>query len=182
MSTIVVKVNTKTKGKIMTTMGVESLGSKEGKGVFVKSYRKKDKTKHEFLVGCIGSRRVVQLIEHELVMPFIPEDGDIVKYVVTKLVRKVSELMKANDVSFSENEMVIVIGGNIYVIKGDLGVVMPKTSYYAIGSSSLYSRGNLYKNDEIDDELAVRQAVQSACRYNLEAKDEIKILNLLQTV
>lgn len=132
------------------------------------------------IVGCAGSVRISQVIDHELdwddLAMRLHASDDPYTWAVKKLIPAIrsslgdhAALTVTDGVAaVHESEALIVVHGRIYMIGGDLQVYENAEPYAAIGSGSEIAIGSLWSSPWMADARArVQLALEAAERWNI---------------
>lgn len=107
-----------------------------------------------FLIGCTGSLRVLQLLRYKLSVEK-PQTTDDLKYMATTFVDSIKDLFKREAVVYidksietiSGNAFLIGYNKKLYKIWSDFQVSPSNIPYAAAGSGEEYALGSLYSTD-----------------------------------
>lgn len=175
MSTIVA-----IKGKKEIIVGCDSLASYD-KSSFVeprvtpKAFKKvikdKDKKETEFIIGSVGSFRLMQILYYHFAPPFKSESIDTHTYMVTKFLPILKRTIKSQEFEDEKKvedrgswEILVVVGGEIFTIQSDWQVNIPAMDYYALGSGARFAFGSLFT-------LPSTMSINQRCEMALMASD-----------
>jgi hypothetical protein len=135
-------------------------------------------TYHEMLIGCVGSSRVIQIIDYHL-RPELEDNlsrasldfhGDTMKYMVTKFVPDLKGVLAyagyISSVDEKESGVSLLIGaaGRLFNVMSDYQVSEPACGYDAIGSFAAISiaLGSLRTTNAVNVKVHARDRVELA--------------------
>lgn len=171
-------------------MGADSLCSYKESGfvekrlnkkIFKKTIVDRDDFKTHFLIGSVGTYRLMQLLEFEFNVPFIPKKMDLKTYMVTKFVPKLRALIESHKFDFKEVEIVVAVNGEYFIIQTDYQVGFVDAPFYALGSGGGFAFGSLHSTDtdgELDEDVRIMMALKAAEHYDSKTGGEFYLEKL----
>lgn len=144
-------------------MGADRLGSDghRGEPYAVPKVFKKD----GLLIGCCGSYRMMQILQHALEVPKETLTNNIDKWVAIDLVKAMRTAYKANEWDKKDgdeakgNPILVAIQGRCYEIQSDFSYLRSISGEYAVGSGQDYAKGSLFATRNL---AAPRQRIIAA--------------------
>lgn len=133
----------------------------ENKKVFIKDKK--------FLIGCAGSQRDAQLIEHVVEIPKqTKQDSSDEYYICNKVIGAIRDCFFEHGGSFVtpkegesdsiESEILLAYKGRLYNILPDFGIAVYTNNFHAVGTGRPYAIGAL-KAFEIENKLSVEDKI-----------------------
>lgn len=143
----------------------QGLGNKN-KLVNPKVFRKQD-----MLIGCAGSLRVAQLIQHSLSIPTHSKGLSDFEYCAKTLVVEMQSCLEQNGIQGLDGDMqsafIFCYKNHIYQTNtADFSMVEYPADYAAIGSGGRYANGSLHTTIGLDPKIRVRNALQAAAEHD----------------
>lgn len=160
-------------------LGGDSLGV-GGIDVLVRDDKKVFK-KGQFLFGCTGSYRELQLVQHALRIPKPPESpARDHLYMCTTFVdklrntlKKAGALKEKSGVQAMESAIIVGFRGTLYIIEEDFQVGIASHGYASVGCGSPYAMGSLFAmyahapSDSVEDSrCGAEQALSAAVEFS----------------
>ena len=129
----------------------------------------------EMLIGCAGSARASQLIEHHLELPIIIGSMTDKQFMVQVFVDTLCQLNKTfganyekQTVNYTLGEMLVGYRGKLYAVFSDYQVADFADGFAAIGSGSQVAIGVLAALSGTDQPKNIlKKALKIASRYNV---------------
>lgn len=132
--------------------------------------------KGEFIFGCCGSYRMIQLLQHSLVLPKIK--GKIDVYMKTAFISSVKDCFKEGGFEI-DSESAFIVGYKQYIfeIESDFQVARHISGEYVLGQGADVAQGSLTtsKKFNLTPEQRILYALQAAEQYNMCVKKPFKI-------
>lgn len=102
-----------------------------------------------WMVGCAGSARVANLLEHIFKWPRAPRKPD--EKAMVHLARSVAKLIAGDDLCLESEDghksvassILVAVGNQLYTINADLSVDRSRHGYQTVGCGSYYASGAL---------------------------------------
>lgn len=108
----------------------------------------------EVIFGGCGSFRIMQLLRHRLVLPAIPENMDLLEYLVGDFVNALRSALgeggalsiwdEDSTESMEDSGYIVAVRGRIFEIYSDFGVGEFEDGFCAIGCGKQFALGSLY--------------------------------------
>lgn len=170
--TCIVGYISKSKKKNTVYMGIDSMGYKGD------SYRmitdKKIIKKGDFLFGCCGSFRFMQLVKYSFTPPDIDKGQDVYEYMCTDFITElknclfseVGEPIPGNE-EFPTVDLMVAFRGRLFRVWLDFSVSEEVTDYITSGAGEDYAMGALDILEDLDlpTEDKITRALAVAERY-----------------
>jgi ATP-dependent protease HslVU (ClpYQ) peptidase subunit len=166
-------------------MGGDSMAS-SGWDMSQIAFRKIFKTSNlfqDFIIGYSTSFRMGQLLEHELVLPKREDESDM-RYMVSKFIPAVRDLLKNNGFTKIENNVeeggsfLVGYKGKVYRIENDFQVMRHANGLYAIGCGYAYALGSLATNKSPHAEEMIMCALRVAGEFSNGVCEPYYVLSL----
>lgn len=133
----------------------------------------------DMLVGCAGSIRVAQVIQHAVSYPGQASTQDdhafmcdtVVEHIRAQLTHR-GALRKVEEEEVQGASIMVAYNSNIYVIESDWSVYMPGYPYFAIGSGGMSAQGALYVLTPSLTETSTPEEIKSMLERSLLAAEE----------
>lgn len=151
------------KGKVH--MGADSLASNN----FTKTVMKESKVfeNGEFLIGCCGSIRMMNLMKWKFSPPTVKDGDDLHKFMCTEFVSKLRECLKENGFGITTNDwkggyFLVGIKGRLFQVQSDFLVI--ESDCIAIGSGEYHALGCLYglAGTDLSPKKSILKALEAA--------------------
>lgn len=142
-----------------------------------------------FLIGCVGSIRMTQLLQYKLQVPaFLGSDSnddnfDLSRYMATVFVDSIQKVFHDNGFSLfrddhtSEGVSLIGYHGHLFRMEGDLQMVERAEGYEAIGCGSPYALGTLFTKTDEPACQRVKRALEASHHFSAHVRPPYQILN-----
>lgn len=115
------------------------------------------KTKSVLAIGGTTSFRMLQLLDHSLVLPEMKSDVTFLKYLVTQVIPAIRELFKdswgAIDTkqSIAGGQFLVLHEHEIYEVQGDFSVLRSERNFAAVGSGTNHAMAAMAAFEISDD-------------------------------
>lgn len=137
----------------------------------------------EFIVGCTGSFRMIQVLQYSVSFPKI-YDKDLMEYMCTDFVDTVRSVFKekgytpSSDDGDTGGDFLVGIRGRLFHIQSDFQVEETCNDFNACGSGVYYALGALEANKSYVDNCVDRavNAISVASKFNPFVGGEIKTI------
>lgn len=128
----------------------------------------------EWVFGCCGSFRVLQLLRHRLVIPQAPDgdDEELDEFLVTDFVDAVRVAFdgvvrnKHEVEEIADSDFLFGIHGRLYRCEVDFGLTRSALGYQATGCGMDLSLGALYATSKLAPRARVQRALEAAALHN----------------
>lgn len=131
----------------------------------------------EFLIGCAGSIRMLQLLQYTLEVRPQHETEDDMRYIVTGLADASRKLFKDHGWSNIENNkesganFLVGYRGRLYAIEDEFNVVRFEQPFYAIGVGKVYALAAILtlrsERDDVTPEHQINCALKVASELSI---------------
>lgn len=140
------------------------------------------------LFGACGSFRVSQLVRYHLTLPVPDEDVDPLDYLSGKLVNALRDTLAEGGAltslwgdmteELTGSGLIVCMGGRVFAIQEDFGVLEMTHGYAAIGCGALLAWGALAATEDIEitSKRRVRIALDAAERHSAGVRGPMTIL------
>ena len=164
--------------------GIVYMGGDRGhstSGWISSSTRPKISQHDEYLFGYTSNAGIGQWIEQGMVFPYIEEDIDIYKHMITVFMPALRDFLSDNDIKKDgenhEADLYVGVRGKVYEINTDH---MYCTEYPEIcgGSGYQYAFGSLYTSIDKDPIERIGLALGAAITYSPSCQGPIDILSI----
>lgn len=126
----------------------------------------------EFVIGCCGSFRMMNILRFSFNAPSLTEGEDIYKYMCTSFINEIRRVFK--DGGFSTNDKgeekggLFLIGfrGHLFRIDYDFQVGESVENYESIGCGDSYALGSLETRQNGTAESRIEIALTVACKFS----------------
>ena len=126
----------------------------------------------DFLIGCSGSPRAAQLMQHAFSPPKKHADDDPKKYMATAFITELRDCFRSGGVCQKNNEVetvdvwtLVCFRSRIFHICSDFQIGERREGFDAIGSGEQFALGSLLSTVDKDPEHRVLLALQAAETY-----------------
>jgi ATP-dependent protease HslVU (ClpYQ) peptidase subunit len=144
----------------------------------------------EMIFGCCGEARILQILNHQLEIPYHKTNVSLEKYIYKEFSEAVRECFK--DCGFSEiknnkeetpsgSEFLLGYRGHLFMVGSDFCVLESSKPYMATGCGGDYALGALCtveSNLELTAEERVRLALETAERLNAGVRAPFTVLSI----
>jgi len=148
-------------------------------GLYRRAHGKLFYNGQEILIGCAGSLRVAQIIEHGVSFPGQSSSQEDMTFIVDSIVEQIRAHVigrgaskKTEEEEHFEAEVMIAYNDNIYVIASDFGVFQPGYPFAAIGSGGKVATGALHVLAQDINEQSTPDDIKKILARALEAAEE----------
>ncbi len=120
--------------------------------------------KGAFLMGCSGSMRTLQLLQHAFVPPLYDPSKSIETYLITSFLRATRRCLKeaGEDEKKLEEKMLVGLQGRLFQIEQDYQIGEAFCLYDAIGSGAKVAKGALFVTADLAPDERIRKALAAA--------------------
>ena len=138
---------------------------------------------NKFIMGCTTSFRMIQILQHSLVIPKYFEEMDFREYIVTLFIDKVRKAFK--EAGFSTKKDEVEKGGTFMVgYKNNLAEIQDDYSYQissrgesAIGSGYVSALSSLFSTTGKDAKERLMIAMQATERLNITVRRPFHVIS-----
>ena len=138
---------------------------------------------NEFIMGCTTSFRMIQVLQHSLVIPRHFEEMDFREYIATRFVDAVRRVFK--EAGFATNKDEVETGGTFIVgYKNNLVKIQDDYSYHissrgelAIGSGHIPALSSLFSTTGKDAKERLMMAMQATERFNMTVNGPFHVIS-----
>jgi ATP-dependent protease HslVU (ClpYQ) peptidase subunit len=136
-----------------------------------------------FLMGCVGSIRMTQLIQYRLPAPQLGVGTDLSKYMATTFVDSIQRVFRDNGFSMLHDdhsaEGITLVGfqGHLFRLEGDLQMVERAEGFEAIGCGSPYALGSLFETTQDQPFERVRSALEASHHFSAHVRPPYTIFS-----
>jgi hypothetical protein len=129
----------------------------------------------DFLFGCVGDIRMMQLLHYSLELPPCPETVDLARYLSTDFITAVRTCFRDGGYAKKKDERehggTFLVGarGRLFCVEDNYQVWETQNGYHAIGSGDDLALGVLYASQQIEallPEQRIRLALEAAAFHN----------------
>jgi len=152
-----------------------------------KVFIRTDESGVQWAFGFTTSFRMGQLIQYDLILPKKEKGsrGDLHQFMVKKFIPALRTCLKDGGWQAKDKDreqggtFVVGVLGKLFFIDGDYQVVIPKTSYTAVGSGKNVALGALYalSGSEQSPKQKITIALKAAESFNIGVRGPFKIVN-----
>jgi len=139
----------------------------------------------EFVIGCVGSFRMMQLLQFSLELPKV--DKSIFEYMCTDFIKVVRQCFKDGgylqtyDSGGDKTDMFLVgYKNNLFRIDEDFQVAETIRGYDAIGCGSEYALGSIFLTNETNPVDIIVNALRCAEHFSGAVKEPFKVCQTQQ--
>lgn len=139
-----------------------------------------------YVFGCAGSFRLMQIVQHCFEPPE-PDWDRLEKFMARDFSSALRECLKEQGWleqlderdSATGGELLVSVGGRLFLSTSDFGMLEPENEYCAIGCGGPYAIGALYATTDIDPPIDARErvtlALQAAQEFNAGVREPFMI-------
>lgn len=137
----------------------------------------------KFLIGCAGSPRVSQIIEHHLNVSEKNEFKDDMTFLVKVFIAKLRSTLTEHgygDKEFSEDGSCFILGYNhkLYCVYSDYQVHSVKDGLLSIGSGSSYALGAMHVLKDLEPRQRILKSLEASAYFSTTVDKPFKVLSL----
>jgi ATP-dependent protease HslVU (ClpYQ) peptidase subunit len=155
-------------------IGADSAGTEEETLRFIHRKDSKVFKVRDFVIGGMGSFRMLQLLKYSLVPPKRKATEDIEQYLCSKFIKKLRECFKyggfatMKDEQESGGDFLVGYQGRLFRIYTDYSVEESLDDYNACGSGAPFALGamKILENVDMDPEERVTKALEVSEYFN----------------
>lgn len=138
--------------------------------------------KGKMLIGCAGSIRALQILEHSFTAPKHEKSLNGFEYCATSLITSIRSCLKSNDFSFtSHNYSSFLIAYDNHIFQtntADFSVIEYSADYAAIGAGFQFAIGSLHTTKSQSPESRVRKALEASAEHDVSVAGPFYCINL----
>lgn len=142
----------------------------------------------EVVIGGCGSFRIMQLLRHRMTMPAVPDDGDVMEFLVGDFVDSMRQaLMEGGALSIWEEDQtesmddsgyILAVRGRIFEVYSDFGVGEFEDGFVSIGCGKAFALGSLYSSGGTRPRRRVKLALEAAEHFSAGVRGPMTIVKM----
>lgn len=155
--------------------------------VFIKDVPVEDGTIEQMIIGCAGSFRVMQVVEHTFVPPLIRKNQRVMAYLTndftdalmtTFQLKGLSQRGKTTE-SF-DGEFLIGIRGQLFLMDSSYQLISVPEQEFAAGTGADFAFGSLFSTrlTNWSPKTRIIEALECASEFNLQTKPPFDIVKI----
>jgi ATP-dependent protease HslVU (ClpYQ) peptidase subunit len=151
--------------------GADSAGTQPGTLDQARFRTSKSFTNGPYVFGGAGSYRMIQIVEHCFEPPE-PDWDKLERFMAHDFADSLRESLKEHGWleqlderdSASGGELLVSVGGRLFLAEPDFSILEPEQNYYAIGYGAPYAIGALHATAALDPPIEARERVMIGLR------------------
>lgn len=183
MTCVVGMIDTENRTQYLASDSLYSDGSRAAVGRVEKVFRV-----GPYLIGFCGNPRAIQLLRYNTKLPLPPKDpASLMGFMASKFIGHVRKLFNASGLvlkgdgvveQLGDMQIMVVVGGHIFVIWTDMQVEETAEDYNVIGSGEDLALGSLYSTEGHPAETRIRMAIVAASHHCASVGGPVNLLEL----
>lgn len=139
----------------------------------------------DFLIGCAGSFRYMQLLQYIFKPDKVGRNKDVFEYMIRTFIPKLKECFRDNGWTINNNgqedgdcEFLVGYKGRLFQIWPDFQIDELIYGYHAAGSGMYYAYGSLHSTTDKPAKQRVLMALEAAEAFSAEVKRPFQLMEL----
>ena len=130
------------------------------------------------MIGVAGDGRVASLIRHTMAVPALPDDMAPAQYMTDEFVESLRDVLVDNGSGLDETDVLVAVGGGLFVIDDEYDVTPPLDPYIAIGTGAPVALGSLYSTPYLTARRRLGKALRAAERFCISVQGPFVIRSI----